>query len=598
MRLSRILITSLFVLTPFLCSSAEKPLLVILEETGQKREGMSVLRVHPDNARIAAKLLQGWSGHMLRLFRYEQNYLHHQGGHEPEPAYLLLSNNQGGFPRYGFSLGNEDKRHAAYVDLHHNSKITGGWGSADQIFSHELGHVLLKQLGPLNLEGGANQVHAIGVRTDPSTALDEGFGEHFQILALDDPDAAPETHALLSDTQVYSQARTRIEEYRHELLARFAPFGRQRMTMLLWFSRMEDVIRYYDVKANGFAREADIPEELLRRDIYSAYLLENILPGATGGRPKSPARMLASEGVVAALLYRWATSPKLQNTYCDDAFYAQFDVTRREIAPAENYFLKLFYAQHRKKPQDAAQLAIAYKELFPDEKAAIDAAIHDIFLEQPLPATGAIWMANNDFKTGTTLFDQFRGAPRTHTFDLNAASTVDLTSVPGMTFGLASAIRNAAPFQKLEDVSAVPGMKAELMNRFRSMHAEMNRMLNNKEKTEDDISIKSILYPYVWRIGYAWLIAGLSGALLYRAVRKGSWWRCGLNGLGAALPALLIGWVKGGILLPLIAPLLIFGVIGTLWKFWRDRSFVPALQVLAAWLAAAVPAAALTRPWC
>jgi hypothetical protein len=33
----------------------------------------------------------------------------------------------------------------------------------------------------------------------------------------------------------------------------------------------------------------------------------------------------------------------------------------------------------------------------------------------------------------TTLFDQFRALPRRHTFDLNAASLVDLLTVEGVT---------------------------------------------------------------------------------------------------------------------------------------------------------------------
>ncbi|MBI3405887.1 MAG: hypothetical protein HY046_10575 [Acidobacteria bacterium] len=597
MKRRHILTAFVFLLVTLPAFSAEKPLLVILEETGQKRDGVFVLRVHPDNTRIAAQLSRGWPLRMLRLYRWVQIYLNKQSGPAPEPAYLLLSSNQGGFPRYGFYLGSEDKRGVPYVDLHKSSKITGEWGSADQIFSHELGHILLKLLGPLKDEGGGNQVHAIGVRTDPTVALNEGFGEHIQILALDDPDAAPKTRAVLSDPQAYATAQQRVADYRRELLARFAPFARQRMTTLIWFSRWEDVIRYYDVKANAFAREADIPDELYRRDLYAAYLLENILPGGAGARPKSPARMLASEGVVAGLLYRWASSAKMKSTYKDDAFYGQFTAARSEVSPIENYFLKLFVAVHQKKPQNVAELAAAYKELFPDEADAVDAALRDILLGQAPPTAQAIWLANNDFKTGTTLFDQFRGAPRTHTFDLNGASLVDLMSVNGMNVELARAVQKAAPFDSLDSLSRVPGVSAELMNRLRAMQTEMNRMMNSQDQNEGDIKIQVILYPYIYRIVSAWLIAGFLGALLYRAVRRLSWWRCALNGLGAALPALLLYWIKGGILLPLFAPLLIFGIIGAAWCLWREREMLPTVKVLVAWTLAALPALVLTRPW-
>jgi hypothetical protein len=69
--------------------------------------------------------------------------------------------------------------------------------------------------------------------------------------------------------------------------------------------------------------------------------------------PSPPSRMLASEGVIEALFHRWATSFRLQNAYRDDSFYSQFGAARAEVAPIENWFLKLFCAVHRKEPQDA-----------------------------------------------------------------------------------------------------------------------------------------------------------------------------------------------------------------------------------------------------
>ncbi|MBI2841335.1 MAG: hypothetical protein HYX75_23715 [Acidobacteria bacterium] len=594
---SLILLRGLLLTFALPCLATETPLLVILEETGQSRDELPVLRVHPENARIAALLRRGWAGRMLRLYRWEQTYLRNEGGGEPESAYLLLSNNQGGFPRYGFYLGGEAKRNAAYVDLHRRSELTGDWGSVDQIFPHELGHILLKQLGRLELSGGANQVHAIGVRTDPGVAFDEGFGEHFQILALDDPDAAPETRALLADRQALLKAEERLAGYRRDVLARFAPFARHRMTTPLWFSQVEAVIRYYYVKANRFAREAVIPGDLIRRDLYSAYLLDNVMPGDPHGPPKSPARMLASEGVISALLHRWATSAELRNRYRDDLFYARFGATRAEVGPAENYFLKSFFAIHEKKPQDAAQFAAAYKTSFPDEANAIAAAVSECFLGQPLPDVPAIWLASPRLQTGTTLFDQFRGVPRTHTFDLNAVSIVDLMSVQGMDLDTASAVAKSGPFKNVDDLSTVPGVTQELVGRFQAMKSGMAKLQTEKDQLEAEISIKAILYPYLWRILLAWLTAGIAGGILYWGVRRAGRWRCLVNGFSAALPSLLIGWMKGGFLVPMIAPLILFGILGAVWTLRRGRSIKQSAAVLLAWLAAAMPGVALTHPW-
>ena len=150
-------------------------LLVVLADTGRIRDGYPVLKHHPDEATIREVLTRGFSGKILKLYRLEQTYLERSAGIKPEPAYLLFSNHQGGFPRFGFYLENEDKRHAGYVDLYRTKTLTGRFGSDDQIFPHELRHVIVRQLAGDPPQGGSNQIHAIGVQTDPHNAWSEGF---------------------------------------------------------------------------------------------------------------------------------------------------------------------------------------------------------------------------------------------------------------------------------------------------------------------------------------------------------------------------------------------------------------------------------------
>ena len=177
---------------------AQAPL-IVLTETGDTRSSLPVLETHPDAQRVLAVLTRGFSGRMLRLYQLEQAYLKRRAGVGPEPAYLLLSSRQGGFPVVGFWLGAEDKRQAAYVDLYKGGNPDGRFGAMDQIFPHELGHVMVRQLAGEPKRGGSNQMHAVGVCTDPVQAFSEGFAEHFQVMALDDADASPATARLLND---------------------------------------------------------------------------------------------------------------------------------------------------------------------------------------------------------------------------------------------------------------------------------------------------------------------------------------------------------------------------------------------------------------
>ena len=185
------------------------PPLVVLQPTGATRNGLPVFSRHPQGPAVAGVLARGFSGRLLRLYAMEQEYLRRRTGAAPEPAYLLLSNRQGGFPEFGFMLDAVPKPGVGYVDLPQSQKVIGRFGAMDQIFPHELMHVIVRQLAGAPRESGANQVHAVGVRTDPVQAFSEGFAEHVQILAVDDPDAARETRALVDDLGAREPGRPR-----------------------------------------------------------------------------------------------------------------------------------------------------------------------------------------------------------------------------------------------------------------------------------------------------------------------------------------------------------------------------------------------------
>ena len=109
---------------------APPPRLVVLAPTAASRHGLPVLERRPPGD-VGRVLAQGFSGRLLRLYAMEQEYLRRETGALPEPAYLLLSRQQGGFPRFGFALDGEEKPEAGYVDLHEGSSATGRFGAMD-----------------------------------------------------------------------------------------------------------------------------------------------------------------------------------------------------------------------------------------------------------------------------------------------------------------------------------------------------------------------------------------------------------------------------------------------------------------------------------
>jgi hypothetical protein len=141
---------------------------------------------------------------------------------QPQPGYLLLSNNQGGFPRFGMLLDGRSMPDTAYVDLHRNGNLTNRFGAMNQIYPHELLHLMVSDLlGPMP-DGRDNQVHALGVRTDRVTAFSEGFAEHAQPMAVEAQGVSPVTSRLPSDPELLAAAGEQFAAYRDAVAARWS----------------------------------------------------------------------------------------------------------------------------------------------------------------------------------------------------------------------------------------------------------------------------------------------------------------------------------------------------------------------------------------
>jgi hypothetical protein len=576
----------------------QPPLLAVLSDTGEMRDGLAVLRRHSEEQRIVAELSRGFPLKVTRLYRYVQSYLHSQSGQPLEPAYLLFSSNQGGFPRFGFYLLDEAKHGVAYVDLYRSKVLSGRFGAVDQIFPHEMGHVLLRLLVGRARQGRSYQLHAVAVRTDPETAFDEGFAEHMQVMAIDDPESDPATRALASDDNQRWLADRQMEAYLHEMQAVCSFASARRISFLFWYSGIEQVLRYHAVKANAFAYAPEVPWGLLSaQDPYRAYLLSNILPGKPGSAPKSAAVMLSTEGVVSSLFYRLVTDATISGRYLSDEFYGQFGAAKSGLGNLENAYLKLFHVFNQRKPADAEELLRAYQEVFPEESLAVEDIARSVLLGQSPPRSSPIWLLNTEFRTGTSLFDQYRAVPRSHAFDLNTATALDLTTVPGVDRNLASAILEGGPFSSVAHLARVPGMTSALARRFEEMQREMQKGESGGEEGMLE-AMPRILFSYAWRALMVVFLASFCGGLLFRRVRGVTWRRSFLSALLASLLVAMFSWgvVGGEGVLGYILP--VFGLIIVSSAFQLiQRRFAALLPCALGWLLAALPAKLLTYPW-
>lgn len=458
---------------------------------------------------------------VILLDRYARNLLLSEiAGQAPpqyltEPTYLLMSQEEGGFPRYGFWIedtkGQRQLVLAGYVDLVLDQDSVEG-GNFEEIFSHELAHQVLHELVGRLPPGNSRNMHQSMTITDDSTAFDEGYAEHFQPLVRD------------------ATTNPRVRELTNGATSTDLD--------LLWISRLDTQLRTDGVKRNLFIhRKALTPSALDPGvDRYRLYLDSETSTAFLNDELRSGQQMMASEGVIATLLYRMVNETLLRDHYRELAFYRPFlgadilaDRLRQTISPYENVNLKLFVAIRRASNAIATgappMIAVVnnYAAIFPDEAATI----YKVFLQTTRGVTASqeleeaferaaahgqhgdigafrsnsvdafsmlkstidrvargelaldanlgpqLWLVNADFKIAPAIWIPERTLP--FTLNLNAATEVDLMTIPGVDLATArkilSARRALGFFRSLDDLNGV--LTPPLVQKFRSMWEQM-----------------------------------------------------------------------------------------------------------------------------
>ena len=526
----------------------------------------------------------GYGQFVLRLDRYARTWLLRdpstpaaRRGPLSQPAYLFLSDREGGFPANSFWLEQPDgslreMRDVAFVDMVVRDRDLGGRtiDGLEEIYAHELGHLVMAALAGPMPHRASSAMHFVTVRTDAWYAFTEGFGEHFQPVGLDHPPGTRPSEpraasALESERRWYG--RFAREE------ADGCVICPANLRFLRWQGPGEQRLRDAAVRANRFVYEVAMPPSLVGdgRPSFEARMYRDVMPPTPGGALKNASQMMESEGVIATLFYRLATDRRLQQSYREPAFYEGF-LEPDEIAglrdqgpsaviePAANVYLKMFDVMHRSFTWGnwpALAFVSAYARRFPDEAPAV----YDIFLDvtrgvtvdraaaarhrdagylaglrdgllagdlaidaaQPPP----LWLESPGLEFGLGLFRYFP-VPSSFTLDLNAADEADLRSVPHVSAALAGAVIRAREakggFAGVNDLSSVNGMTPDLLAEFRAMSTRMEERLSKPRTGGGDAGwFSRLLVPLLrgsyyaagaWQVGKALSLAGAAFALI------------------------------------------------------------------------------------
>ncbi len=183
-----------------------------------------------------------------------------------------------------------------------------------KIFSHELSHLWLYNLGfDVNLSK-SNKFHTVTSITDPYMAFSEGFAEHLEIVSKEISNHS-ETQAIYDDG----------------------------LDIESWLSYRDSSLRVHAVKNNRFIYNTSIPQIDDYKDYNKLHLFHITSSSFSPESLKNGSQILASEGAVASFFYYFYLSKVFKNNYLDKEFYKQFGLEKDNVDCLTNHYIKILY---------------------------------------------------------------------------------------------------------------------------------------------------------------------------------------------------------------------------------------------------------------
>jgi hypothetical protein len=464
--------------------------LVVMQPTGEQVDRLPLMQAVPDTAGLYRETIElverSFMGEVIDLYFMTQNYLVNTGRlPHHEPAYMALTQEQGGFARTGFYLLENgrriDKRQVRYVDIIEKSvrEDPARLMSITQLYPHEMGHLiygLLSSDTARQSESRQVDIHYFPIITDYATAFSEGFAEHFENAArLYEPDDAIKAGIFADIEQKKKQVQHPGRALARDYLLPFRP-GFYRASMILWYQKLEDLRRYTQAMDMS-VRLKNAALGLKHQENELSFRNSGVRQ--QGGVLRNRVQALATEGVIDAFFTQILLSD-LPKQYQPPAFYRPFmanagavvDDPAGSISPFQNQCLKNFYVLHdfvNREYTERSQLTDfidGYIATFPGEASQMLGIFQEVTgLEYTNELPPGLWLLVKDHVHRLLVLDQFGALTvPVYSFMLNAAEPEDLVTIPGIDRKAARTIvdyrETHGPFQDLAQIGAIPGLSA------------------------------------------------------------------------------------------------------------------------------------------
>jgi hypothetical protein len=500
--------------------------LVLLQPTGELFNGLVEMEVIHDTSILAKKTREIVASSVIKDFlqihKILQVYLFNTRGKPMEPAYLALTQNQGGYAREGFAIMSHGdhlvKPESFYVDVNENTldRDFRSLMSITQLYPHELGHVMYRLLSSSDtIEASSKNinVHFFSVTTDYLIAFNEGFAEHMENIARLFEDNQEVVGGITTDSaEVVRKSRRVIRGFRRDFEHPLR-FGFYKMSMLGWYQQFEDYKRFA-YPLHGLAKYANA--SISTRNVQSNLIYRNAGVDFDTSTLLNVVQQMSTEGPISSFFTQLSLTG-LKDRYQAKIFYQPFVedtsslvVPVQVFTPLENLFIKYFYVLDRyvtfEKTEKSHLIDFidGYLSTFPDEREEVLQAFETATgLEYHNEVPPQVWLLVKNRSHGIMAMDAFAGLSMPfYTFELNAAEREDLMMIQGVSESDAEAILNFREthgfFRSLNDLEGVADLGDE--SRQAVMSSKFDQSYFDAQEFPEGLSIRSVLIAPLQRL--------------------------------------------------------------------------------------------------
>ncbi len=519
--------------------------IVIMKPTGKTISDLPEMVLVPDTSSLYKSVMLNINDSFIRdfieIYFIAGYYLKNKGKlNNPEPAYLALTGNQGGYAKTGFTLttpeGHISKPQSPYVDITVDQATSpqNRLMSFTQLYPHELGHVIYHMISPEDsLQNNTKNVdiHFFSVITDYSTAFNEGFAEHIEnVSRIYEKNDSIKAGIFADIEEIGKRSKGYIEGFGGDFKYPWR-LGYYKASMLIWYQNYEDYKRYEQ------AMNRDI--RFLSREIISSDIEDQLTYRNSGvilnrDRQRNTVQLHSTEGVVSSFFTHLTTSD-LKDQFMEVDFYTTFlkDTTtvisdpEDIFTPLQNQFIKYFTVLHNyvvfnnSSRSQLIDFIEGYMKEFPSEADEINRIYYEVtgveynnYLPPPL------WLLIPEYEHRLLVFDPFDAITvPVYTFDLNAAESADLQTIPGISDIDAGLIvnyrRNNGYFTDFEQIKNIEGLSDQAINNILDSEFDQTCFEEIMQDFEPKLSINSLL---ISPLLYIFSRAGIYFLVIFTAI--------------------------------------------------------------------------------